>query len=106
MESVYEVLEAAGNQFSSNYSHKYRINGHFSKITYGELFETVRYFRQGLHLIGVKQYDHVALFSDNRVEWIIADLAILSLERSMSREGPIQQKRNCYILQNTRIHDL
>jgi len=79
MESVYEVLEAAGNQFSGNYSHKYRINGHFLKITYGELFETVRYFRQGLHLIGVKQYDHVALFSDNRVEWIIADLAILSL---------------------------
>ncbi|NIA23705.1 MAG: AMP-binding protein, partial [Proteobacteria bacterium] len=79
MESVYEVLKNAGDLYRENYSHKYRVNGKFVKITYSELFEKIRYLRHGFYKIGVKQYDHVSLFSDNRLEWIITDLALLSL---------------------------
>ncbi len=79
MESVYEVLKATAENFPDNYSHKYRVDGHFTKITYSDLFKKIHYLRQGFHSIGIKQYDHVALFSDNRIEWIITDLALLSL---------------------------
>ncbi len=42
-----------------------------------EAYRRVRALRQGLKSLGVKPGDRVALLSENRLEWALADLAIL-----------------------------
>ncbi|MGC8740495.1 MAG: AMP-dependent synthetase/ligase [Candidatus Sumerlaeaceae bacterium] len=48
-------------------------------MTYGEMGEKVRAFGAGLLALGVQKGDRIALISDNQPEWIISDLAILSI---------------------------
>jgi long-chain acyl-CoA synthetase len=53
--------------------------GKFRARSYSELLEDIRVFAAGLLELGVAKGDHVGLISDNRREWLIADLAILGL---------------------------
>lgn len=47
-------------------------------LTYREIGERVRRFSLGLRALGVERGDRVALLSENRPEWAIADLAVLA----------------------------
>lgn len=47
-------------------------------LTYGEVADQVRRFSLGLRALGVEKGDRVALLSENRPEWAVADLAILA----------------------------
>ncbi len=51
----------------------------YQPITYGALYELVRALGTGLLDLGIRPGDHVALFSDNRLEWIVSDLAVLGI---------------------------
>ncbi len=53
--------------------------GQYNPTTYTDLYDEVLIFAAGLQNIGVKRGDHIGLISDNRREWLISDLAILSL---------------------------
>lgn len=53
--------------------------GVFIPVTYIQLQERVRALAAALRELGVRRSDRVALFSDNRPEWLALDLAILSL---------------------------
>ncbi len=54
-------------------------NGDFEKITHSELYTKVRTFGAGLAAAGIKRGDHIGIISDNRYEWIVADLALLGI---------------------------
>ncbi len=54
-------------------------SGKYATRTYGELYGDVLDFATALKELGVKREDHVGIISDNRREWLIADLAIQSL---------------------------
>jgi fatty-acyl-CoA synthase len=49
------------------------------RLTYAALRAEVRAFAKGLHALGVRKGDHVAILMGNRPEWVIADLAICAL---------------------------
>lgn len=49
------------------------------RYTYVELREEVRRFAKGLHALGVRKDDKVAILMGNKPEWIVADLAICAL---------------------------
>jgi long-chain acyl-CoA synthetase len=53
--------------------------GVFITRTYAQLYGDVLDFATALVSVGVQRGDHVGLISDNRREWLISDLAILSL---------------------------
>lgn len=53
--------------------------GFFHPTTYAELYRQVAELGSGLLDLGIKKGDHVGLISDNRKEWFICDLAILSI---------------------------
>ena len=57
----------------------YKKDGKYTDISWNDMNEMVR--NLGLYLIskGVNKGDKVALFSDNRYEWWISDLAIISI---------------------------
>jgi long-chain acyl-CoA synthetase len=55
------------------------LDGGWGEISYEGLYERVRSFAAGLRGLGVGKGDGVAVMSENRPEWIIADLAVQSL---------------------------
>lgn len=48
-------------------------------LTYDELLEKVESFAIGLLNLGIRPKDRVGIISENRLEWIISDLAIVSI---------------------------
>ncbi len=53
--------------------------GSFQAQTYGALWQAVSELGSGLLECGIERGEHVGLISDNRVEWLLADLAVLSI---------------------------
>lgn len=53
--------------------------GKFNPTLYKDFYQEVLALAAGLIDLGVKRGDHIGLISDNRREWLITDLAILSL---------------------------
>jgi len=54
-------------------------DGEWVQMPRAEFERQVELFAYGLHALGVKRGDRVALHAENSAEWLIADLAILSL---------------------------
>ena len=53
-------------------------NGTFKPMTYGEAGDAVRRFAKALRATGIEKGDRVLIVSENRPEWVIADLAIMA----------------------------
>lgn len=56
----------------------FKRNGQWQAVSSGELYEKVRLAAMGLYALGVQPGHHVGLLSENRVEWTIADLAVIN----------------------------
>lgn len=54
-------------------------NGVFQSVTYSQLYGDVNALAASLSHRGIKRGDNVGLISDNRSEWLLSDLAILTL---------------------------
>lgn len=57
---------------------QYKSGGVFKPISHREMAERVRHVARGLRLSGVERGDRVAILSENRPEWAIADYACLT----------------------------
>ena len=55
-----------------------KIDGHWTDLSYRELEHRVRGLSLGLLELGIKPGEHVAILSENRPEWAIGDLAVLT----------------------------
>lgn len=58
---------------------RYRFGGRVIRVSYQEFGETVRHFAHGLAALDIEPGTHVGILSENRVEWIAADLALMVL---------------------------
>ena len=56
---------------------KFKRDGRWTDTTVAQLRDDVRDFSTGLRLLGIKPGDRVAILSENRPEWAIADFATL-----------------------------
>src|SRR5947209_7072543 len=56
-----------------------RVNGTYQAISYRELTERVRALAGGIAALGFNPGDRLALLSENRMEWVLTDLACLCL---------------------------
>lgn len=57
---------------------KYKAGDRWVDVTIPEFRDSVRWLAEALHELGVKTGDRVAILSENRPEWTIADFAILA----------------------------
>ena len=55
------------------------IVGGATRLTYAEARARVRRLAKGLHQLGVRRGDNVALLLDNRAEWVLIDFAVTLL---------------------------
>jgi long-chain acyl-CoA synthetase len=56
-----------------------KVDKEWVTLTYREFEEKVKNFSLGLRLLGIDRGDRVALLSENRPEWAIADIALLAV---------------------------
>ena len=78
-ETINGMFAETCGKFSDRTSLMSKREGKYEGITYGELYQRVKDFALGLTSMGVGKGDRVAILSNNREEWAVGDLAILSL---------------------------
>ncbi|MFA6504461.1 MAG: long-chain fatty acid--CoA ligase [Treponemataceae bacterium] len=54
-------------------------NDVFQPTSFAQFYDVIRDLAAGFLELGVKRGDHVGIISDNRKEWLISDIAILSI---------------------------
>jgi long-chain acyl-CoA synthetase len=80
--SIAGIFHNRAQQYRHEACVRYKENGKFTDISWDEMQKRVTNLGLGLIALGVKKGDMVAIFSDNRWEWLVADLAILSIAAS------------------------
>lgn len=94
-DTIVSMLIRSVEVFSQRPALRIKDNDTFRTITYGQLFGLIEEFACGLIHLGFQRGDHIGLISDNRMEWLISDLAILGIgcvdvpRGSSSLEGEI-----------------
>jgi len=73
------LRDFAVNRSSKNVLLEKDASGVFQPITWKKLYDLCSSFGAGLLSLGVKKGDHIGIISDNRSEWLIADLGILGI---------------------------
>ncbi len=53
-------------------------DGHYRPLSWTEAADAVSRLARGLAILGIEPGDRIALVSENRPEWVVADLAIMS----------------------------
>ncbi|MDY0101797.1 MAG: AMP-binding protein [Lentimicrobium sp.] len=78
MQTLIHLLDFAAENFSQNtYLHEKR-EGNWHQLSYTQARERVHQFGAGLLKLGVEFGDRVALLSEGRDNWIIAELGVLA----------------------------
>jgi fatty-acyl-CoA synthase len=73
------TIPALLDELAARFPQREALIGGGRRYTYATLREEVRAFAKGLHALGIRKGDMVAILMGNKPEWIIADLAICSL---------------------------
>src|SRR5947209_626093 len=68
----------AADRFKKPDALQYRKGGAYRPISHEEVVERVRRVARGLSSLGIRRGDRVAILSENRPEWAIADFACLT----------------------------
>ena len=67
------------DELANGYPSREFVIGSRNRYSYAKFRQAVRSFARGLHEIGVRPSDKVAILMGNRPEWLIADFAIMAL---------------------------
>lgn len=79
LETLVDLFEEACNTYRKPDALMYKREGRYRPISSSEFREQVTHFAAGLTKLGIQKGDRIALLSENRPEWAIADLGILSI---------------------------
>ncbi|MGA9772376.1 MAG: long-chain fatty acid--CoA ligase [Blastocatellia bacterium] len=74
-----ELFNAAVDRFREDEFLRYKKGADWHSLTYGEVARRVRELALGLSRLGLTSGDRIAIWSENRPEWNIADLATLAI---------------------------
>ena len=66
-------------KFADNVLVHEKKNGSYVGVTYKEIGEQVEHLAAGLYDLGLRKGDRVALMAEGRTEWLVSELAMLSL---------------------------
>lgn len=78
-ETLNEMFHKRAELYSKRPAVKVKVKKRFEAISYHELWNLVKEFGTGLIHLGIRSGDHIGMISDNRLEWLICDLAILGI---------------------------
>jgi long-chain acyl-CoA synthetase len=78
-ETLNEVFNYAVDRYRDSEFLRFKAGEEWRSLTYGEVARRVRELALGLHKLGITSGDRVAIWSENRPEWNLADLAALAI---------------------------
>ena len=78
--SLPEMLKLNAGRYADRIAISYKRNGAYQSLNYADFYERVLMAARGLLKAGVVADDKVAIFSENRAGWAIADFAIQSVQ--------------------------
>lgn len=78
LDSIPQLLLRAVDEFDKQDGFKYKEHGTYVPISHREVLSWVHQVALGLESLGIERGSSVALLSENRFEWVIADLATLT----------------------------
>jgi len=73
-----QLLFEAVEQYNKPDALQVRVGEQYTPISHASLLDRVRRVSHGLHEMGIRRGDRVAILSENRPEWAIADFACLT----------------------------
>jgi fatty-acyl-CoA synthase len=73
------TIPALLDELAARYGAREALVGGGQRFTYASLRDEVCAFAKGLHALGVRKGDKVAILMGNKPEWIVADLAICAI---------------------------
>ncbi|MFO7766894.1 MAG: long-chain fatty acid--CoA ligase, partial [Pelovirga sp.] len=76
--SIPQMLRSVAQEHPDNPCVSFKRGGGYLSFTYSEFYTRVLMTTRGLRKAGVKPGDKVAIFSENRAGWAIADMGILA----------------------------
>jgi long-chain acyl-CoA synthetase len=79
MKTLVEFFEENVERFSDNPYMWEKIDGKYTPTTYGEMRVMVYQFAAGLHVLGVKHGDRLALLAEGRTQWVVAEMGMFYL---------------------------
>jgi long-chain acyl-CoA synthetase len=79
MKTLVQFFEENVDRFSNNPYLWEKRDGAFQPTTYAETRSLVKRFAAGLHQLGVKKGDRLALLAEGRVDWVVAEMAMFYL---------------------------
>ena len=74
-----ELFNSAVDHYRDSEFLRFKRGGQWRSLTFGEVARRVRELALGLHTIGISAGDRIAIWSENRPEWNLADLSTLAL---------------------------
>ncbi len=77
-QSVPEMLRSNAQRYADRVAISYKKDGEYLSLTYRTFYERVLMAARGLRKAGMAPGDRVAIFSENRAGWAIADFSIQS----------------------------
>jgi long-chain acyl-CoA synthetase len=79
-QTINDVFSQAAERFKDRANLlNHKSAGQWVPLSTAEVWQSVRDLALGFHCIGVRPGDHIALLSENRLEWTLADLALLAI---------------------------
>ncbi|MFA5021775.1 MAG: long-chain fatty acid--CoA ligase [Patescibacteria group bacterium] len=79
MLTIPQKFTETAQKFAKRPALKFKYHGAYIDITFDQLQKRVNIMAKGLKELGINQGDRVAILSENRTEWVRADLAIMTL---------------------------
>jgi len=79
MQTIPQKFNETAAKFAKRPALKFKYNGAYISLSFAELQKRVQTMARGLQSLGLRRGDRVAILSENRSEWVRADLAVLTL---------------------------
>ena len=78
-QTLFDMFLKVTSLYKNEVAFMYKRNGAHLKVSYEQLFNDVLLLSNEFRAKGIKQGDKVTFISDNRYEWILSDLALISI---------------------------
>src|SRR5215510_799484 len=73
-----ELFNSAADRFRDQEFLRFKTKGEWHSLSFVDLASRVRELALGLHALGIRCGDRIAIWSENRPDWNLADLATLA----------------------------
>ncbi len=93
--TVAALAGAAGRRFGSNSAARYKLDGEWREVSYGEVQEAIEEVALGLIELGIQAGDRVAILADTRLEWTVASYGITLAGAVVVPIYPTNSPREC-----------